>query len=418
MKDRLYNPLKLSAYRPLFGGKRVLICGAGAVGSNVAEALVKMGCSLDLLDFDKFTLENAAKHSCLVRTPEDVGQNKARCVARRVQPFLEEGCTANGVDTDLCRIGPEVLADYDVVVLCLDNYAAKALFNELWMQLPPERRPVVIMDGTQDEMARSVMLDGREFCLRCLMDERWLENGAVRTSCSGPQLRTVDGETVSVRTSGLASSHAANLTAEQFRAQVIGVKGAMNRRLTYYAYPTMELTVTHPKAKRGCPGCAVQPPKEILWLEGTVLETTLGQALEQIAARLDHAPFELQVHWLNYKEHTYTGFIRSDLCHVCGAPISVMQHEGRTFLQDLRCQACRDAGRPARYDVDFAMDDVLYAFSPQSDPELKKRTLFQLGYPLGAHLKVCCTQADGSRETIVFALRGDPEQMHRVQYLE
>ena len=91
MKDRLYNPLKLSAYRPLFGGKRVLICGAGAVGSNVAEALVKMGCSLDLLDFDNFTLENAAKHSCLVRTPEDVGQNKARCVARRVQPFLEEG---------------------------------------------------------------------------------------------------------------------------------------------------------------------------------------------------------------------------------------------------------------------------------------------------------------------------------------
>ena len=50
MKDRLYNPLKLSAYRPLFSGKRVLICGAGAVGSNVAEALVKMGCSLDLLD--------------------------------------------------------------------------------------------------------------------------------------------------------------------------------------------------------------------------------------------------------------------------------------------------------------------------------------------------------------------------------
>ena len=207
MEDRLYNPLKLSVYRPLFSGKRVLICGAGAVGSNVAEALVKMGCSLDLLDFDKFTLENAAKHSCLVRTPEDVGQNKARCVARRVQPFLEEGCTANGMDTDLCRIGPEALADYDVVVLCLDNYATKALFNELWMQLPPERRPVVIMNGTKDEMARSVMLDGREFCLRCLMDERWLENGAVRTSCSGPQLRTVDGETVPVRTSRLASEH-------------------------------------------------------------------------------------------------------------------------------------------------------------------------------------------------------------------
>ena len=282
---------------------------------------------IDKLDRMQAVGVASAKIEGRLRTPEDVGQNKARCVARRVQPFLEEGCTANGVDTDLCRIGPEALADYDVVVLCLDNYAAKALFNELWMQLPPERRPVVIMDGTQDEMARSVMLDGREFCLRCLMDERWLENGAVRTSCSGPQLRAVDGETVPVRTSGLASSHAANLTAEQFRAQVIGVKEAMNRRLTYYAYPNMELTVTHPKAKRGCPGCAVQPPKEILWLEGTVLETTLGQALEQIAARLGQAAFELQVHWLNYKQRTYTGFIRSDLCHVCGAPIKVMRHE-------------------------------------------------------------------------------------------
>ena len=165
MEDRLYNPLKLSAYRPLFGGKRVLICGAGAVGSNVAEALVKMGCSLDLLDFDNFTLENAAKHSCLVRTPEDVGQNKARCVARRVQPFLEEGCTANGVDTDLCRIGPEALADYDVVVLCLDNYAAKALFNELWMQSGGDHGRNAGRDGAQRHAGRPRVLpalpDGR-----------------------------------------------------------------------------------------------------------------------------------------------------------------------------------------------------------------------------------------------------------------
>ena len=58
------------------------------------------------------------------------------------------------------------------------------------------------------------------------------------------------------------------------------------------------------------------------------------------------------------------------------------------------------------------------AFSPPRDPDQTTRTLIQLGYPLGAHLPVCCTQADGSRETIVFALRGDPEQMHRVQHLE
>ena len=85
--DLIYNPLKLSVYRPLFLSKKVLIIGGGAVGSNVAEAIAKMGANPDVIDFDRFSMENAAKHSCLVRTPEDVGRNKAECVSARVKPL-------------------------------------------------------------------------------------------------------------------------------------------------------------------------------------------------------------------------------------------------------------------------------------------------------------------------------------------
>jgi len=53
--DKLYNPLKLSEYRHLFPSKQVLVVGGGAVGSNVAEDVVKMGASVDVIDFDTFT---------------------------------------------------------------------------------------------------------------------------------------------------------------------------------------------------------------------------------------------------------------------------------------------------------------------------------------------------------------------------
>lgn len=97
MNKVIYNALKLSEYRPLFHALRVLIIGAGAVGSYETEFCAKMGLSPDEVDFDRLTLENAAKHSCLVRTPDDAGRNKAECVAERVQPLLDEGCTSNGI---------------------------------------------------------------------------------------------------------------------------------------------------------------------------------------------------------------------------------------------------------------------------------------------------------------------------------
>lgn len=421
MSER-YNPLKLSVYRPLFGGQKVLIIGAGAVGSNVAENVAKMGSSLDVLDFDTFSLENAAKHSCLVRTPDDVGRNKAECVSARVQSILDEGCSSNGIDADLCMIGPEAIAEYDAVILCVDNYAAKALFNQLWKQIPEERRPIVIMDGTYEEMAQSTMADGRDFCLRCTIDESWMKTAAVRTSCGSPQHRDIDGVPEIIRTSGVASSVAANLSCEQYRAWVIGDKRAMNRRLTYVAYPNLSLDSTWPMKKRSCPDCGIIPPANLKWLPGTVLSVTLDDALALIADALGTEDFEIEAHTLNYKNILYSGFILEDVCHVCGKPIPVMKHEGRTFLKDLICEDCHQAGKTPYYSADFASGKVLHAFDARCSEAVRGKTLFELGYPLGAHIQV--VQRNGALDVLdknfirtTFAFREDPQQMHFVKKL-
>lgn len=420
--SELYNPLKLSVYRPLFSGKKVLIIGGGAVGSNVAENVAKMGSSLDILDFDTFSLENAAKHSCLVRTPDDVGRNKAECVSARVQPLLEEGCSSNGIDADLCMIGPEAIAEYDAVILCVDNYAAKILFNQLWKQIPEERRPVVIMDGTHEEMAQSMMADSKEFCLRCTIDESWLKTSAVRTSCSGPQIRRFDGIPEIIRTSGVASSIAANLSSEQYRAWVIGEEQAMNRRLTYVAYPNLSLGITRPMKKHNCPDCSITPPAKLEWLPGSVLSTTLNDTLALISDALGTEDFEIVVHPLSYKNIMHSAYILDDTCHVCGKPISVMKHEGRTFLQDLICEDCHHTGKVPYYSPDFTPGNVLHAFDGRCSEAVCSKTMFELGYPLGAHIQVI--QRNGALDYLdkqivstTFAFREDPRQMHFVKKL-
>ena len=63
MNKVVYNALKLSEYRPLFHNLHVLVIGTGAVGTHLMEKFAKMGLSPDAMDFDCFTLENAAKCS-------------------------------------------------------------------------------------------------------------------------------------------------------------------------------------------------------------------------------------------------------------------------------------------------------------------------------------------------------------------
>lgn len=423
MSKVIYNALKLSKYRPLFHGVRVLIIGTGAVGTHLMEKLAKMGLSPDAMDFDFFTLENAAKHSCLIHTPEDSGRNKAECSSERIQPLLDDGCSSNGIDGDLCKLGPEAFSDYAYVIAAVDNLDAKVLLNELIRRLPKERRPIVIMDGTHDEMAQSVILDNTEFCLRCLIDESWMKDSSIRTSCTGPQIRQIKGVSEIVRTSNAASSMAAHLSIEQLRGSIIGYDNVMNRRLTYTAYPNLELSSSHPLRKRNCPGCVIHPPEKIKWLSGNIMDVTLKKAMKQIADCLGTTDFEISVHRLNYKKIVHAGFIIDDVCHSCGTAINVMKHEGRVFPDDLLCDECKIQGKHTHDSTNFSHGEILRAFHIGCGEEVQKMSLYDLGYPLGAHIEVI--QRNGALDFLdtnkinktVFAFDEDHFKMHEINKL-
>ena len=415
----LYNSLKLSEYRALFLNKRVLVVGAGAVGSYTLEFLAKLGVSPDCWDFDTFTLENAAKASALLRIPEDAGRNKALCIAERLTPFLDEGCTSNGIDANVNRLGPEAYSDFDYVILALDNYNAKCVVNENIRKLTPDKQPVVIMAGTKGEMAQSVILDNKEFCLRCLFDEAWMEHAMRRTSCSEPVIIEFEGKKEITRTSNLASSFAAHLAAEQLRASVIGT-GEMNVRLTYNAYPHVGISAAHPMKKRRCPGCAIIP-RRVEFLVGTSIETTLSDAFDAVAKHLGTYEFELLTPTYKFGNTAVTGFIDTVYCRDCGKPVRLLKHEALTTLEDLVCEECK-SGPPEKSEQNNK-PLIMYAFSPSACPdELRSKTLFDLGYPLGAHIEAverngAISLIDEHVRRTIFAFDGDRTAVHSVKKL-
>lgn len=418
--SNLYNPLKLSEHREKFGSLHLLVVGAGAVGTTFCECACKMGIGqVVILDPDSFTLENAAKHGCIVRTPEDVGKNKALTVAERMKPLLDDGCTAHGIAGELRALGPRVLAQFDVVVCLVDNYDAKFLLSQLVHRLPPEARPMLLMAGTYHESASSVLLDGHGPCLRCLLDESWRKVGSIHHSCTGVHYMEEEETSapVIVRTSHLASAVAAHLAAEQLRAAVLGDKTVLNKRLSYTASPALSLDLYTPLRKKHCPDCAMESDPEPVLLPGSVLDTTVDQTVKQLSQQ-ENAPVELLVYASDPSRSDR--FVEQSVCHCCGKPIRVMKPESRLRLSDLRCDACREAGRTAFDSVEFdggSEHRILRAFSAESSAECKALTLYEAGYPLGAYLQYL-VRKDGELSIRTAALAGDPDMLLRVNKLD
>lgn len=406
-----YNWLKLTEHRELFLTKKVLVIGGGAVGSYMMEYLARLGVSPVVLDFDIFTAENAAKSSSLIRVPEDVGKNKAKAAANRVAVLLEEGCITNGIDAEVAKLGPEAYAGFDAVLIAVDNYAAKILINQSVRQLPPERRPVVIMAGTFGELAASVITDNTKFCLRCTMDEKWMGMADVHTSCADAMTREENGVQEIVRTSNLASSLAAHWAVEQLRAYVRGFD-AVNHSMEYTPYPVLELSESNPVPKANCPDCKIHPPKILLPLSGSVLSKTLRGALEEIREKLGTDDFEMMVHQMSLSGRIYTKYVVTDICHSCGIPLDVHKHEGRLFKTDLMCPACK----AKQYNPELHAENgiVLCGFDKSSTPELMGKTLYELGFPLGGHIEVFRRE---TMQTTVFYCEEDAAQMLMIQHL-
>src|SRR5450631_2247573 len=150
------------------GRSRVLIVGAGGLGSPVLQYLAGAGVGcLGIVDAD--TLEPSNLHRQPIYALGDAGRPKAElamAAVKRINPSVR-------VESHILRLDANnalaLIQGYDVVVDCSDNFRTKYLINDAAVLA---RRPAVFASVYQYEGQLQVYKpEPRHACLRCLWPE-------------------------------------------------------------------------------------------------------------------------------------------------------------------------------------------------------------------------------------------------------
>jgi molybdopterin/thiamine biosynthesis adenylyltransferase/molybdopterin synthase catalytic subunit/rhodanese-related sulfurtransferase len=146
---------------------RVLVIGAGGLGVPVLNYLAGAGVgTLGICESDSVDASNL--HRQPLYSLSDVGKPKAQLAADRLTALNPEVLVRTHE-----RIGAnnaaQLLADYDLVVECSDNFATKFLVNDAAVRA---RKPAVFASVYQYEGQLQVYRpEGDSACLRCLWPE-------------------------------------------------------------------------------------------------------------------------------------------------------------------------------------------------------------------------------------------------------
>lgn len=145
----------------------VLICGVGGLGSPVALYLAAMGIGrIGLVDGDTVSLSNLNRQ--LLYTPADVGRLKAKVAAERLgeqNPDISIVPYAEMLTKDNA---PGLFDGYDIIVDCLDNFAARFILNDVCLN---QNKPFVHAGVSHLSGQVMTVIPSKSPCLRCLLPE-------------------------------------------------------------------------------------------------------------------------------------------------------------------------------------------------------------------------------------------------------
>jgi molybdopterin/thiamine biosynthesis adenylyltransferase/rhodanese-related sulfurtransferase len=173
----------------LLARSRVLIVGAGGLGSPVLQYLAGAGVgTLGLIDADNLAASNL--HRQPIYALADVGRQKvelARAAVQALNPTVR-------VETFAVRFTAEnaraLVADYDVTVDCTDNFRAKYLVNDAAVLT---QRPAVFASVYQYEGQLQVYKPQHDHaCLRCIWPDA-LADGIVGNCAEAGVLGPIPG---------------------------------------------------------------------------------------------------------------------------------------------------------------------------------------------------------------------------------
>lgn len=133
-KERYSRHIKLSEFglekQIKLKQAKVLVIGAGGLGCPVIQYLAAAGVgTIGVMDADEVSYSNLQRQ--ILFTPQQVGELKVNAIKKWVDSFNPE-ITCNTVNAYLSAANAkEMVADYDLVIDCSDNFATRYLVNDV-----------------------------------------------------------------------------------------------------------------------------------------------------------------------------------------------------------------------------------------------------------------------------------------------
>ncbi|WP_127716381.1 HesA/MoeB/ThiF family protein [Halobacteriovorax sp. HLS] len=152
----------------LLKNSRVLIVGAGGLGHPVGTYLAAGGVGqITICDFDKVEYSNLNRQVCF--TCEDVGKFKSSVLQEALvaqNPFIRVDSLREKITPDNAK---EILAEFDIVVDCCDNFSTKFLLHDCcWLLNKALVQASVYQYEGQLQVFDYRSLKQARACLRCL----------------------------------------------------------------------------------------------------------------------------------------------------------------------------------------------------------------------------------------------------------
>ena len=222
---------------------RVLVVGCGGLGVPVISYLAGAGVGrLGLVDADR--LESSNLHRQTLYALADVGKPKAELAALRVRALNPD------VDAQIYPIrvdaqnAPELVAQYDLVIDCTDNFSTKFMLNDVCVRLG---RAVIFSSVYQYEGQLQVVRPERgSACLRCLWPEA-TRDGIVGNCSEAGVLGPVPGVF-------------GTLQALEALKILLNLPGQLGDEMLVVDLLTMATTRLHTKKAATCPEHALSRP--------------------------------------------------------------------------------------------------------------------------------------------------------------
>ena len=119
-----------------FEAAKVVICGLGGLGSNIAIALARAGVGrLHLIDFDRIEITNLNRQQYF---PEQIGMFKADAMKENlshIAPYCE---ITSQVVKITCENADELIRGFPIICEAFDKAEAKAMLVDAVMEKLPE----------------------------------------------------------------------------------------------------------------------------------------------------------------------------------------------------------------------------------------------------------------------------------------